>query len=117
MSLLIIVCMVIDMGRLFGALAEPSRREVVELLSKGPRRAGEIASAVGMSGPAMSRHLRILLQAGIVVDERAVEDARARVFSLQADSMVAVQAWLDQLQGHWSEQLSSFKAHVERSTK
>jgi DNA-binding transcriptional ArsR family regulator len=107
---------VINVGALFEALADPTRRQVVQLLSRGPRRAGEIADAASMSGPAMSRHLRVLLEAGIVADERPANDARVRVFRLRPDSIIAVQAWLDQLQAHWDEQLQAFKLHVERGT-
>lgn len=99
---------------LFGALADPARRQVVELLGQAPRRAGELAAAVGMSAPAMSRHLRVLLEAGIVVDERTAHDARLRYFRLRPTSMVAMQAWLDQLKAHFDEQLASFKQHVDR---
>jgi DNA-binding transcriptional ArsR family regulator len=70
-----------------------------------------------MSPPAMSRHLRVLLQHGIVDDERLADDARARVFRLRPESIVPLQAWLDQLQAHWDEQLQSFKRHVERRAK
>ena len=66
-----------------------------------------------MSGPAMSRHLRVLLHAGILSDERGSNDARIRIFRLRPDSLVAVQAWLDQVQAHWDEQLQAFKRHVE----
>ena len=62
----------------------------------------------------MSRHLRVLLAAGIVADERPPGDARVRVFRLRPDSMTAAAAWLDQVQAHWNEQLQSFKRHVER---
>lgn len=99
-------------GALFGALADPTRRRVVELLGTGPRRAGELAQAAGMSAPAMSRHLRVLLGAGVIVDERVPTDARLRVFRLRPESLVAVQAWLDQLQAHWTEQLGAFGQHV-----
>ena len=109
--------MATDAGRLFEALADPTRREVVQLLSQGPRRAGEIADSAGMSGPAMSRHLRVLLQAGIVADERPPGDARVRVFRLRPESMVAIQAWLDQVGAFWAEQLGSFKAHAERGRR
>jgi DNA-binding transcriptional ArsR family regulator len=85
----------------------------VQLLGQAPRRAGELASEVGMSAPAMSRHLRVLLQAGIVADERTAQDARLRYFRLRPQSMTALQAWLDQVQAHWDEQLASFKRHVE----
>jgi DNA-binding transcriptional ArsR family regulator len=99
---------------MFDALADPTRRAVVQLLSGGPRRAGELAEAAGTSAPAMSRHLRVLLRAGVVTDERRSEDARLRVFHLRPESVVALQAWLDQLQAHWDEQLGSFKRHTER---
>jgi DNA-binding transcriptional ArsR family regulator len=102
-----------DVAQLFGALSDATRRQVVQLLGAGPQRAGELAAAAGTSAPAMSRHLRVLLQAGIVADERTAQDARARVFRLRPQSMVALQAWLDQLQAHWDAQLQSFKRHVE----
>jgi DNA-binding transcriptional ArsR family regulator len=98
---------------LFGALADRTRLQVVQLLGTGPRRAGELAAATGMSAPAMSRHLRVLLRAGLVADERLAQDARARVFRLRPQSLVALQAWLDQLQAHWDEQLASFRRHLE----
>jgi DNA-binding transcriptional ArsR family regulator len=97
----------------FGALDDPTRRRVLELLSDRPRRAGELAAAAGTSAPVMSRHLRILLETGLVADERVPDDARARVFRLRPKPIGDVQAWLDQLQAHWSEQLASFKRHVE----
>lgn len=103
--------------KVFGALADPTRRSVVELLGSGPRRAGELATAAGTSPPTMSRHLRVLLDAGIVADERPASDARTRVFRVRPESMVALQAWLDQIQAHWDEQLESFKNHVERRKK
>ncbi len=62
----------------------------------------------------MSKHLRVLLAAEIVTDERGARDARVRVFRLRRESVVAVRAWLDQVQAHWDEQLRAFKAHVER---
>ena len=61
----------------------------------------------------MSRHLRVLLEAGIVEDERVPEDARVRIFKLRPQSLVAVQAFLDQVQAEWNVQLASFKRHVE----
>ena len=84
-------------GKVIEALSDPTRRQVVTLLSGGPKRAGELAAEVGMSAPALSRHLRVLLSALVITDERLDEDARARVFRLQPESIKAVQAWLDQL--------------------
>jgi DNA-binding transcriptional ArsR family regulator len=105
------------MDAVLAALADPTRRRAVELLGHGPRRAGELSTAVGVSPPAMSRHLRILLHAGVVVDERVPEDARARIFRLRPEAVVALQAWLDQLKAGWDEQLASYKRHVERTPR
>jgi DNA-binding transcriptional ArsR family regulator len=102
---------------LFEALADPTRRRVVELLGTRPARAGELAAATGMSAPAMSKHLRLLLRAGLVADERDAADARVRVFRLRPQPVAAMQAWLDQLQAHWDAQLGSFAQHVERKAQ
>jgi DNA-binding transcriptional ArsR family regulator len=101
----------------FDALSDPTRRQVVQLLGKRPHRAGELAKTTGMSQPAMSRHLKILLTSGIIDDERVPEDARVRLFKLQPESLVAVQAFLDQLQAEWRTQLRSFKRHVDRKSR
>jgi DNA-binding transcriptional ArsR family regulator len=85
-------------GTVIDALGDPVRRQVVTLLSGGPRRAGELAAEIGMSPPAMSRHLRILLAALVIEDERLERDARARVFRLRPESIQAVQSWLDQIE-------------------
>jgi DNA-binding transcriptional ArsR family regulator len=101
------------MAATFQALADPARLTVVQLLSHGPQRAGQLAEAVRLSAPAMSKHLRVLLATGLVADERLPGDARLRVFRLRPQAIVAVQAWLDQIKAHWDEQLLSFKKHVE----
>ena len=87
---------------------------MIELLGERARRAGELAEAAGTSAPVISRHLRILLAAGFVADERDAGDARLRVFRLRREPLLALQAWLDQLQAHWNEQLGAFKRHAER---
>jgi DNA-binding transcriptional ArsR family regulator len=102
-------------GNVIDALADPVRRQVVTVLSGGPRRAGELAAELGMSPPAMSRHLRVLRAALVIEDERLDEDARARVFRLRPQSIAAVQAWLDQIQAGWADQLQAFKRHVEEA--
>ena len=103
-----------ELATLLRALADPDRLRVVEILSRSPRRAGDLAEEVGVPAPTMSKHLRMLLAAGIVADERGAQDARVRVFRLRRESVAAVRAWLDQVQAHWDEQLKAFKAHVER---
>ena len=107
-------CMSTDVSMMLDALADPTRQRVIQLLRGGPRRAGELAKASGTSAPTMSRHLRVLLRAGIVGDDRPSDDARARVFWLRPEAIGAVRAWLDQLQVAGDEQLAAFKKHVER---
>lgn len=99
------------------ALADPTRRSIVELLVQRPHRATELAEITGTSRSRMSKHLRVLLDAGITRDERPIEDARARIFHLQPDSIRDIRAWLDQLQRQWDAQLQSFKRHVQQRTE
>lgn len=106
--------MATELAPVLTALADPTRRRVVQLLRERPHRAGELAAASGTSAPAMSRHLRVLLQAGIVADERPSEDARARIFWLRPESVAPLRDWLGELQAASDEQLASFKRHVER---
>jgi DNA-binding transcriptional ArsR family regulator len=109
--------MTTELAPVLTALADPTRRRIVQLLSEGPRRAGELASAAGTSAPTMSRHLRVLLEAGIVADERPSDDARTRVFWLRPESITQAREWLDELQAAGNEQLASFKRHVERRSE
>lgn len=96
------------------ALADPVRRRSVELLAARPRRAGELAEALGVSAPVMSRHLRVLRRADLVEEEHPPFDARMRVFSLRTASMGALKAWLADAEAGWTQQLGAFKNHVER---
>ncbi|MFN2471178.1 MAG: ArsR/SmtB family transcription factor [Gaiellaceae bacterium] len=99
------------------ALADPTRRHVVELLRERPRRAGELAAAFPISTPAMSRHLRVLRASGLVEAEFDDEDARVRLYRLRRQPFADLQSWLDQVQAFWTEQLGAFKAHAERTRK
>lgn len=83
------------------------------MLKDGPRRAGELAEGVGMSGPAMSRHLRVLRGSGVVEVEGVDGDARVRMYRLRGEAFVGLRAWLDQVEAFWGEQLGAFKRHAE----
>jgi DNA-binding transcriptional ArsR family regulator len=102
------------LDRTLAALADPNRRGVVDLLRRGPRPANEIASAVGLSPPAMSRHLRILRQGGLVEESHPEFDARLRIYRLKPAPMRELRTWLEETEELWSEQLAAFKAHIER---
>jgi DNA-binding transcriptional ArsR family regulator len=95
------------------ALADPTRRHVVDLLRRRPRRAGELAEASRVSAPAMSRHLRVLRKRGLVEEQRDEQDARARVYRLCPKPFADLQAWLAEIESFWTDQLGAFKAHAE----
>src|SRR5260370_30633230 len=78
-----------ELATLLQALGDPARLRAVEVLSRSPRRAGDLAEAVGVPAPTMSKHLRVLLAAGIGADERGARDARARGLRLRRESVVA----------------------------
>lgn len=99
------------------ALADPYRRRAVELLGQRPRRAGELADALGLPAPAMSRHLRALKQSGLVEETHPEFDARVRIYTLKDGAMADLRKWLADTERMWADQLSSFKAHIERKRK
>jgi DNA-binding transcriptional ArsR family regulator len=100
------------------ALADPTRRRVVELLRKRPHRAGELAQAQGVSAPAMSRHLRVLRTGGLVEEDRGdPRDSRLRIYRLRREPFDALQTWLDEVAAYWADQLGAFKVHTERTRR
>ena len=100
-----------------GALADPVRRGAIDLLRKKPRRAGELADALEQSAPSMSRHLRVLRKSGLVEEDGIEDDARVRIYRLRAEPFRALGDWLAEIEGFWSAELASFKAHAERTRK
>lgn len=96
------------------ALADPTRRRVIELLHERPRRPGELAARFNLSSPAISRHLRLLRHTGIVEARRDETDARAHVYRIRREPFDDLQRWLDEVGSFWATQLQSLKAHVER---
>ncbi len=103
-----------NLDRTLAALADPTRREVIELLRRKPRKASDIARALSMSRPAMSRHLRVLRKTGLVAKDEPSDDARVRVYRLEREPFVELRSWLDEVEGFWTAQLASFKAHAEK---
>jgi DNA-binding transcriptional ArsR family regulator len=97
----------------FAALAEPTRMAVVGLLRSRPLRSGDIAAALSVSRPAMSRHLRVLRRAGLVAEETLEEDSRSRVYRLRPEAFSELRGWLDEVEAFWGDQLRAFKQHAE----
>jgi len=103
------------LDRTLAALADPHRRRVIELLREQPRRAGELAEAVGLNPPALSRHLRVLKTSGLIEEAHPAFDARVRIYSLRPEPMADLKAWLEQSERLWAAQLAAFKTHLERA--
>ncbi len=95
------------------ALAEPTRLRIVDLLTERPRRAGEIADALEMSGPATSRHLRVLRVNGLIEETHQGDDARVRVYRLRPEPFAALHSWVERVESGWNQQLDAFQRHVE----
>ena len=97
-------------SRAFAALADPTRREIFERLAAEPSAVGELADELPVSRPAVSQHLKVLKEAGLVVD-RAI--GTRRVYEIDPNGLGALRAWLDRF---WGAALDAFKAEVERDT-
>jgi DNA-binding transcriptional ArsR family regulator len=94
----------------FQALADPTRRAVLDLLRRGSQPAGEIAGAFPISRPAISKHLRLLRRAHLVREHR---EGRNRVYHLNPEPLRAVDSWLNEYRTFWSANLASLKSFVE----
>jgi DNA-binding transcriptional ArsR family regulator len=94
----------------FSALADPTRRAVLDLLRAGTRPAGDIARAFPISRPAISKHLKILRRAHLVEERR---QGRHRMYHLSPEPLKSVDSWLEQYRQFWSASLSNLKSFVE----
>jgi DNA-binding transcriptional ArsR family regulator len=108
---------VTDIDATLSALADPTRRRIVELLRDRPHRAGELVAAFEMSAPAVSRHLRVLRRSGLVTPRGVDDDARLRLYELHREPFTDLGAWLETVQAFWTDQLGAFREHVERLTE
>lgn len=93
----------------FAALADPTRRAIFERLADRPRAVGELAGELPVSRPAVSQHLKVLKDAGLVLDRSA---GNRRIYRIDPDGVGALRAYLDQF---WNHALAAFKVAVERT--
>ena len=96
-------------GHPLDALGDPTRRHVFELLKSGPRSVGELAAALPVSRPAVSQHLRVLEDAGLVV---YAKQGTRRLYELDQSGVAELRDWVD---GFWDEALARFKAAAENT--
>ena len=95
----------------FAALADPTRRRIVELLAEGERSAGELASQFPTSRPGVSRHLRVLREQGLV---RARDEGQRRMYSLDPAPLAELDDWLDRYRSFWSYRLDALDTEIRR---
>lgn len=97
--------------RAIEALADPTRRRIVELLAEGERSAGEIAAEFRTSRPGVSRHLRVLRERGLV---RAREQGRRRLYSLDPAPLAELDSWLARYRPFWANRLEALEVELRR---
>jgi len=102
-----------ELDRTLAALAEPIRRQVVETLRDGPRKASDLADISGVSRPLMSRHLRVLRLNKIIEEVRVESDARLKLYRLREPPFLELSSWLNEIRAFWGDQLMAFKKHLE----
>jgi DNA-binding transcriptional ArsR family regulator len=93
------------------ALGDPTRRVIFERLADGPRAVGELASELPVSRPAVSQHLKVLKEAGLVIDQPA---GTRRIYQVDPDGLAALRGYLDHF---WGQALAGFEAAIEQQTK
>lgn len=98
----------------FAALADPTRRKIVELLAKGERSAGDVGRHFTLTQPAVSQHLRALRDAGLV---RVRQDAQRRLYSLDARGLAEIDKWLSRYRAFWNKKLDALERALHDEDK
>ena len=102
------------MESVFAVIAEPNRRAILSLLVASPRSVGEIERQLRMPQPAVSKHLRVLREAGFV---ESTVDAQRRLYRLKPEPLQELEAWLAQFRRFWSAQVDALEHHLDRMDK
>jgi len=98
----------------FGALADPTRRRILDLLAAGERSAGSVAGEFDISRPAVSRHLRVLREAGLV---RARGDGQRRLYSVDPGPLAEIEGWLSRYRELWPQRLDALDTEIRRTAE
>jgi DNA-binding transcriptional ArsR family regulator len=97
----------------FEVVAEPARRELLDVLVSGPKAVGELAAMTGLSQPNTSRHLRILREAGLVA---STADGQRRLYELRPERLVELDRWLEPYRQLWRAGLDALERHLDERT-
>ena len=95
-------------------IAEPTRRRILDAVRDGERSVGELVEKVGMHQPGVSRHLKVLRDAGLV---EVRQDAQRRMYRLRPEPLMELDAWLEPYRAEWTVRLDSLEQHLRRTTK
>jgi DNA-binding transcriptional ArsR family regulator len=96
----------------YAALAEPSRRRILDLLRGGERSVNDLAGRLKRSQPGVSKHLKVLRDAGLV---EVRPDGKRRWYALRAEPLAEVAEWLEPYRVHWTERLDALERHLEEN--
>jgi len=96
------------------AIAEPTRQRILDAVRVGERSVGELVEKVGMHQPGVSRHLKVLRDAGLVEVRR---DAQRRLYRLRPEPLMELDAWLEPYRAEWTARLDSLERHLRRTAK
>lgn len=95
---------------MFDVLAEPHRRRILDLLREGERPVNDLVDAIGLTQPGVSKHLRVLRNAGLVASR---VDAQRRVYRLRAEPLQEIDEWLAPYRSHWRDRLDALERHLD----
>lgn len=95
----------------FEAIAEPARRQILEVLRAGERPAGDLVQATGLSQPGVSKHLKLLREAGLVSMR---PDGQRRLYRLEPDELQTLGEWLEPFRSFWAARLDALDDHLEK---
>ena len=102
-----------SVATVFEVLAEPTRRRLLDAVRDGERSVGELVDVVGMHQPGVSRHLKVLRDAGLVEVRR---DAQRRLYRVRPEPLKELDAWLEPYRREWSDRLDALERHLERTS-
>ena len=102
-----------DMATAFEVLAEPTRRRILDLLCQGERSVGDLVDQLGVSQPGVSKHLKVLRDAGLV---RVRQDAQRRWYQIRPEPLAEVDAWLAPYRRFWNDRLDALEHHLDKES-